>query len=91
MNGTARVGVHRALALDHAPCEPLERPPEHVLHRAEVVVDETMVDAGLLCEAPCRDAGMPDLDEQPLGSVQQGALVGLASGELDVRHLYLVI
>ena len=43
-------GVHLALALDQPLGEPLERPHEQVLDRAEVVVDEAVVDAGLLGE-----------------------------------------
>ena len=77
--------VQLALALDQALGEPLEHPHQQVLHRAEVVVDEAVVDAGLLREAPGRDAGVADLDEQPLRRVEE-LVLGLRPGGPRDRH-----
>ncbi len=53
------------LPLPH--CQPLGEALEHaheqVLHRAEVVVDEAVVHAGLLRQPARRDRGVADLDE----------------------------
>ena len=77
MNGTSG-GVHRALARDQPLGEPLEHAHEQVLDRAEVVVDEAVVDARLLGQPPRRDPGVADLDEQPLGRVEERLLGGRA-------------
>ena len=45
-----------------------------------------MVDARLLGEAPRRDPRVADLDEQPLGGVQQRLLGGGAGRRLAGRH-----
>ena len=70
--------VHLALALDQPLGEALEHAHEQLLHRAEVVVDEAVVRAGLLGHAPRRDPGRAHLDEQPLGGVEE-RLLGLVS------------
>ena len=75
--------VELALARDQALGEPLEHAHEQLLDRAEVVVDETVVRAGLLGDPPRRDSGRADLDEQPLGGVEE-RLLGLVPWA-DVR------
>jgi hypothetical protein len=72
--------VELPLTRDEPLGEALERPEQQVLVRAEVVVDEAVIDPGLLGEAPRRDAGVADLDKQPLGSVEQRVLCGRAGG-----------
>ena len=66
--------VQLALARDQPLGEALERPHQQVLDRAEVVVDEAVVDARLLGEPARRDARVADVDEQPLGGVEQRLL-----------------
>ena len=78
--------VQLALARDQPLGEPLERAHEQVLVRAEVVVDEAVVDAGLLGEPARRDAGVADVDEQPLGRVEE-RLLGRGAGRRLVRRL----
>jgi len=63
--------VEIALPGDQALGEALEGADEQVLVGAEVVVDETVVDARLLGEAPRRNSRVADVDEQPLGGVEQ--------------------
>ena len=78
--------VHLPLPLDQPLGEALEHAHEQLLHRAEVVVDEAVVRAGLLGDAPRRDPGRAHLDEQPLGGVEQ-RLLGLVSWtHARVRH-----
>jgi hypothetical protein len=61
---------------------------EQVLVGAEVVVDETVVDAGLLGEAPRRDTRIADLDQEPLGRVEERFLRRRTSRGLaeDLAH-----
>jgi hypothetical protein len=42
-------------------------------------VDEALVGLGRLGERACRDAGVADVDEQPLGGVEE-RLFGLVAG-----------
>ena len=79
--------VQLALPRDQAFGEALERPDEQVLVRAEVVVDEPVVDAGLLREPSRRDARVADVDQQALGRVEQG-LFGRRAGAVFVRCLH---
>ena len=71
MNGTIR-RVHLALPRDQARREALEHLHEQLVHRAEVVVDEALVGACLGGQPARADPGVPDLDEQALGGVQEG-------------------
>src|SRR3954469_3741719 len=71
--------VHRALPLDEPVREALHHPQQEVLHRAEVVVDEPVVDPGPLSEPAHGDARMAHLDEQGLRGIEQ-RLGGLGAG-----------
>ena len=73
MNGSSEA-YSVALPLDQPLGEALQRPHEQVLVRAEVVVDEPVVDPGDLGEPSRRDPGVADLDEQLLGGVEQRLL-----------------
>ena len=78
--------VQPPLPLDQPLGEALEHAHEQLLHRPEVVVDEAVVRPGLLGNSPRRDACRADLDEQPLGGVEQ-RLLGLGSGAIgNLRH-----
>ena len=70
--------VQLPLPLDQPLGEALEHAHEQLLHRAEVVVDEAVVRPGLLGHPPRRDPGCADVDEQPLGRVEE-RLLGLVS------------
>ena len=64
--------VHLALT-GHQPCgEALEHLDEELVDRAEVVVDEALVGAGLGGQPACTDPGVSDLHEQALGGVEEG-------------------
>jgi hypothetical protein len=71
-------GIHLALTCDEPLGEPLERANEDVLDRAEVVVDEAVVDARLLGEATGCDPGVTELNEKPLGRIEKSLLGGRA-------------
>ena len=78
--------VHLPLSLDQLLGEALEHAHEQLLHRSEVVVDEAVVHPGLLGDPPRRDPGCADLDEQPLGGVEE-RLLGLVSwANRNLRH-----
>jgi hypothetical protein len=62
--------VHRALALSQPVGEPLQYVHEDVLHRAEVVVDEPVVEPRLAGEAARRDPGVTLLHQKPLGGIE---------------------
>ena len=80
-------GVHLALPRDQPLGEPFERPHEQVLDRAEVVVDEAVVDARLLGQAPRGDARVAGVDEHALGRVEESLLGGRArSRDLGYVH-----
>ena len=80
MNGSVR-RVQGALALDEPRREALENLHEQVLHGSEVVVDEPVVDTGLLRDGPCRDACVSNVDEKSLRSIEKRRLrFGSASG-----------
>ena len=64
--------VHGPLALDQARGEAFEHLHEQLLHRAEVVVHEAVVDPGLLGQATGADASVALAHEEALGGVQQG-------------------
>ena len=66
--------VHRPLPLDQLVGEPLQHAQEQVLHGAEVVVDEAVVDARLLGHQPGGDGGVPDAHQQTLGRIEQRLL-----------------
>ena len=70
--------VHLPLPLDQPFGEALEHAHQQLLHRAEVVMDEAVVRPSLLGDAPRRDPGRPDLDQQPLRGVEK-RLLGLVS------------
>ena len=63
-------GIQLPLAGDQPLGEPLERAHEQVLVRAEVVVDEPVVDTRFVGQPSRGDAGVADVDEQPLGGVE---------------------
>jgi hypothetical protein len=63
--------VEIALPGDQALGEALEGADEQVLVGAEVVVDETVIDARLLGEPPRRNSRVANVDEQPLRGVEQ--------------------
>ena len=79
--------VHLALPRDQPLGEPFERPHEQVLDRAEVVVDEAVVDAGLLGQPPRRDARVAGVDEHALGRVEERLLGGRARSR-DLRYVH---
>ena len=64
-------GVEGALAVEQSFRVALHRLEEQLLDRAEVVVDESVVDARRGRHLPGRDPGVPLLDQQPLGGVEQ--------------------
>jgi hypothetical protein len=64
------------LPLDQPLGEAFERSDEEVLDRAEVVVDEAVIEARLFGKPSRRDAGVADVDEQPLGRVEERVLGG---------------
>ena len=66
--------VQLPLAGDQPLGESLEGADEQVLVRAEVVVDKAVVDSRFLGQPPRGDAGVADLDEQPLGGVEESLL-----------------
>ena len=78
-------GVHLALPRDLPLGEAFEHPHEQVLDRAEVVVDEAVVDARLLGQTPRRDARVAGVDEHALGRVEESLLGGRARGR-DLRN-----
>jgi len=51
--------------------EPLEDAHEQVLHRTEVVVDQSMVGSCCFGEPPGADVGVADLNEQAFGGIQE--------------------
>jgi hypothetical protein len=55
--------VHGALPLDQALGEPLQGLQEHLVERAEVVVDESLVEARFARQAAGRYPRMTDLDQ----------------------------
>src|SRR4030095_1825515 len=63
--------VHGALALDQTGGEALEHLHHHLLHRAEVVVHQAMIDAGLFAELSGRDRSVALFDEQTLRRVEK--------------------
>ena len=78
-------GVELALPLDQPLGESLERPHEQALVRAEVVVDEAVVDARLLGQAPRGDTRVTGVDEHALGRVEKGLLRRRARRRLGCR------
>ena len=76
--------VHLLLALDEPTRESLQHPEEQLLHRAEVVVNEAMVGAGFLGEAPHAHPCVSRAHEQALGCVEK-RLLGLSSRRRN-RH-----
>ena len=74
--------VELSLAFDQPLCEALERADEQVLVRTEVIVDESVVDAGLLRETTRGDARVADVDEEPLRPVEESVLRGGAGRSL---------
>ena len=82
--------VHLALARDEAVREALEHLHEHLVDRAEVVVDEALVGARLRGQPARGDPGVPDLDEQPLGRVEErlgGRAARRAGSGLDAASI----
>ena len=73
------------MPLDQPLGEALQRAGEQVLDRAEVVVDEAVIQARLVSEASRRDAGVADLDQKALGRVEKGVLGGRACRGLVCR------
>ena len=55
--------VHRTLPLDQALGEALERLKQHLVERAEVVVDESLIQARLARQAAGRDPRISGLDQ----------------------------
>ena len=69
--------VHRALALEDARGEPLQRLQQQLVDRAEVVVHEAMVLACLAGKLTRRDARGALPYKQPLGGIEECLDVGL--------------
>ena len=66
--------VHLALPDDEPVGVALEHLQQQFLHRAEVVVDQAVVEPCLFGELARRDGGVADADEQALGRVEEGLL-----------------
>ena len=64
--------VHLPLALHEPGGEALEHLDEELVHRTEVVVDETLIGPGLSRQPARADPSVPDLDQQTLGRVEKG-------------------
>ena len=69
-----RSAIEHALPSDQTLGEALESGHEQVLVRPEVVVHQAVVDLRLLGQPASADAGIPNIQKQPLGGVQQASL-----------------
>jgi hypothetical protein len=74
------------LPLDQPLGETLEHAHQQLLHRSEVVMDEAVVGPGLVGHPTRGDLCCADVDEQPLGGVEEGLLGLVSAANGDLRH-----